>query len=612
MLQDKPSQVLIAALVALTLAFEFVNTSDGIVDGINNQINRVSWKTDLSRNDLYFTTGRSTFVNRTINHPTNNCLGYHACLIKDNQTVIATYKQDKLEPNVITFSSQNDNKDLTTTAKKYGCSLKVETYCSTHWMPPTIKGRIGCSVIVELHAPLYCDVKHTNHQVPCFAYNNQGQLIDLTRLIHSNGSDYSVKVYPEGKNSSSIIRFNVCNEASVSCGHGVAACYNDNSSSSEIGYLNQTSLRFDEKTEQVILKYIGTSTSTCKNGTSTQINFVCKEHNHLDPSHYDEDSCNHVLIWDTIYACPVETFTKPFNECPVKFPHEFNFDLLKVFNGTPLSLNNFDGEGSSFKFSVCGGMNSSCGSKSTKTTTACLTHTVNGSLTSEIFGSLGESNMVIVNDRLMLDYKPHSAKTCVVNSDKYSLSKVSHYGARIELICEKDAPLDAPRYIGFNDCIYTFEWPMKNICNEYSSTESIKLNETQIATTSLAPKITKKNEFTSPRLVTTKSLEDKRQQISNNTLVPGMRIPISKEEKLEKNEPIENNTRDWKESAQKFILVFLICISFVGFALGMIILDKKTQFSRPLRQMRGKLHHHDAPKPVPYSRMNQYNDFLDL
>lgn len=543
--------------------------------------------------------------------PHKECNASQACLIRKDK--VTGYKLQKNNGGYKFVYSSSDGK----------CFLKVVNYCNSAWQPPLFtKGVLNCDYLVEIHSPYACKTENSIIRDPCYTYNTNGDLVDLTPLIKTNGSDYSLDT-SLFKDFNLTFNINVCNEAHKTCGPQVAACASrPEQGHIEAGYTNSTHLSFNAQTNMAQMTYLGHINDNCDNNfITTTVNFKCGGSKIGVPKLLKHDNCKNEIEWQSVYACPVREIQKPFAECT--FKSEFNnldIDLNKVFNKT-LTVDNFDNENSTFIFTACQGI--LCGTKKTSQTSACLIKSKSNTTKAEIIGSVQYSSKKFVSDRLNLDYFSANDTSCELPPDNNGFKKIARQGARIEIFCERNASWPKPKFLGINDCIYTFEWGRVEMCFDLNSDiasptiPSIASNSTSTSTppnqTILmhpdprAPQATKLPSSSSP-------LISVGQKVESQSALPSPSKTSSQRTQSQPSKPSNNSPKsNWQEGGvQKFFMISLISIALVAFIVGMIIVDKKTKFSRPLRHFRGRLRRDDESKAVPYSRMNEFNVFLDL
>lgn len=372
--------------------------------------------------------------------------------------------------------------------------------------------RSKCSHTIEWHSPLTCHTNSTNYERPCYIYDPQGRLIDLTPLIKSDNSCYKVdtspitthknetqsKLQPNNWHPSQIKGFfmNVCNEAFDMCGPNVSACFMDPERGGlvEAGYNNLTSIKFDAKASNtVILTMQGHFKQQCENSRiKTVMRFVCKKRGIPKPEANGEginptyskllraDGCTNVLEWKSIHACPMtETQAPMLPDCKLRYePAGIDIDVSQMIKNTTLvEVPNIHGLNKKMVLGICKPVPTSynCEGKKTSSTSACLIDTSNNdggmesgntAKNSKIVATITKSTLRLADDRLYMESSAVN-RTCStpVGDARSGFNVTKQIGVRIEFYCSAKEQRE-PTYLGFDDCTYTFEWASPLMCFE--------------------------------------------------------------------------------------------------------------------------------------------------
>lgn len=612
----------------------------------------------------------TNFLTKSLGH----CANKSACLLQNGQ-YLESYEVDNKIPNKSKFNSikrsDGTTKSFNSTDLLFDCEGETEFtinhYCSTHWNPPAYIFKSACNHLIEWHSPLYCHKNSTNYERPCYIYDSLGKLIDLTPWILSNGSSYEVDV-----TNSSVKKFslNVCNEAHDTCGPNVSSCLVDeNNGLIESGFNNLTSIRYDTKDKSVHLTSLGQFNQQCEGSrVKTVVHFICENKiiTKTKPKLIRSSACEQIIEWQTIHACPVTEIKVPATNCKIKYPElGIDIDVKKLLKNVTQIEADFSIAGGIKKrmiFGVCQGLpRSGCGGKMSSSTSACLVDGISSGPStplqannSEIVGSITKSFIRFADDRLYLETSAHN-KTCSTKSRSLNVTK--QLGTRIELYCSAEAQ-EKPKYLGFEDCTYIFEWASPELCHEslapISSPKRMKSPSLSVVTpkppkvqpqettnksiTTSAPTQTKpsrKNPVVVEVDTKAKSAREKhvdtlnsaakitqqaikgmpaiaRQEATSSVVVAPTKAPIAGVDKVEIQPVPAKNLQPRMDSTHKFFMISMILMSLVGFVVVIFILDKKTRLRVPISAIRRRAGQAFQAQPVPYSRVDNFNDSLDL
>lgn len=631
--------VLTTILATLSTFVEQSQSNENVNDPFH-----LSWTTNQAGNqtkyDIIFSL-RAPIKNDP-NLPLVSCVGYNACLLKNDQ-FLKPYNLERERPNKDNFVFTSiDKKPLSidknvaaATNESSECdssTITIHNYCSTHWNPPTHKSNYNCNHVVEWHSPVSCPIHATNYEKPCYTFDTRGNLIDLTPWVLSNGSSYEIDI---GAFNQTIQKFylNVCNEAHRPCGPNVSSCYSGRNTHIESGYNNLTSIKYDSKDKTAILTSFGQYNEVCSDQrVKTVTRFVCKDKvfRNTRPKLIRTTVCENIIEWQTIHACPVTEYTAPAVNCSIHSEYQgINIDIKQIVNNlTSVEVKGIlmNGKKKNFMLGLCQGINRSklrCEGKSSALTAGCLydadsTSPVKTKNDSEIIGSISKSFVRLAEGRVYLEsFAPY--KTCNIPMGR-NFNATQQVGTRIEFFCSNKSD-EAPKYLGYNECMYLFEWGSEQMCLESFNGKEYENNRNQ--SVYLSDKELKIDLNEQPKNAREKHQEilndsekiiknsESHKSSSNNTGSPQTTTKdiIPKEPDVSHVVKPQSNSR--MNKLHKFFMIALIVMSLAGFIVVILILDRKTQFRFPLGNMRRQARQAFQPQPVPYTRVDQFND-LDL
>lgn len=520
------------------------------------------------------------------------------------------------EPVIRSDHNQSVNLSSTTNTQcDTGNTIRLLHYCSTHWNPPAYLTRLNCNHVVELHSPLRCHSDVINHEHPCYIYEPSGKLVDLTPWVLSDGSSYQVDT---GSTEIENFHINVCNEAHNSCGPNVSACFTDKQHGLiESGYNNLTSIKYDAKERAVLLTSLGHFKEQCEGSRmKTVIRFICKDKivTKAGPKLMRSSACENIIEWPTVRACPVSEVKSPITDCRIKFdPLGIDIDIKKITNNrTVVQVPNIKigDKNKTMLLGICQGLPraAACEGRSTATTTACLidanidNSTAKTANNSMIVGSSPKSQIRLADEHIYLESFAYN-KTCSERvRDGFNVTQ--QLGTRVEFYCSPKSQ-DAPTFLGFDDCVYVFEWGSPLMCletfampapNSQSTTETNSTRKsTRIEDAIVKPHVEIKDVFR----------EDSRKKARvEKASTQGPSIESSPEP-IMKSTKEANNKPPRMGNGHRFLMISLIIVSFGAFIVIIFVMDKKTRLRITLRQARQAF----QPNQQPYSRV--VND-LDL
>jgi cell division protein FtsL len=457
--------------------------------------------------------------------------------------------------------------------------------------------------MIEWHSPLTCHSNTTNNEHPCYIYEPSGKLIDLTPWILSNGSSHKIDT-----SNTTVKQFNlnICNEAHEPCGPNVSACFVDAGSNIvESGFNNLTSISYDVKDRAVLLTSLGHYKKDCDhNRVKTVVRFICKDRiiANSRPKLIRSTACESVVEWPSVYACPVDDVSEPETECSIKYePLGIDIDLRKLTNNRNLieiPNINLDGRNKTMVIGICQAIpkNYVCEGKLNSLTKACLIDaddkaTVRSANNSLVVGSITKSFIKLSDEKIYLESFAVN-RTCseAVHKD---FNVTQPVGTRIEFFCSAEAQ-SMPKFLGYDDCTYVFEWGSPVMCLETFSnlTAIVQQNQTKSNLTNI-PK-----QFANINIKDVIKSEDqkvelKKQNASKNDDKLATRTEPPKQPASRNNQPKMNGVH-------KFFMISLIVASFAAFIVIIFVLDKKTRLRVTLRQARQAF---QSNRQQPYSRV---------
>lgn len=567
-----------------------------------------------------------------------SCVGYNACLLKNGKFIKPYNLEKEQEDGSSHVFISVDKKPVTTnnttiTSETSECDnskITIHNYCSTHWNPPTHKSNYNCNHVIEWHSPVSCPIHATNYEKPCYVHDRHGNLIDLTPWVLSNGSSYDIDT---GSFNSTIQKFNlnVCNEAHDACGPNVSSCYTGRNTTVESGFHNLTSIKYDSKDKTAILTSFGHYNDVCSDHrVKTVTRFVCKDKifPNTRPKLIRTTVCENIIEWQTIHACPVSDYKVPATNCSISYePQGININLKQIFNNlshVEVKDISMDGKKKNFMLGLCQGIKQTtlrCEGKSSAQTTGCLydansTSPLKTKDNSEIIGSISKSFIRLSDGRVYLESFALN-KTCSIPMGR-NFNATQQIGTRIEFFCSSKDD-EVPKYLGYDECIYLFEWGFKSMClegfngslYENNGNRSIKLsdNELKIDLNEQPKSAKEKHQQTLSDSEKIISNSEVHVSSSNNNGSAEATEVIPKEPDVSSTVKPQNSSR--MNKLHKFFMIALIVMSLAGFIVVILILDRKTQFKFPLGNMRRQARQAFQPQPVPYTRVDQFND-LDL
>lgn len=476
-------------------------------------------------------------------------------------------------------------------------------------------------------------------------HNSNGKLIDLTPWIRSNGSSYAVDTsdYKDLKS----FHLNICNEAHQDCGPNVSACLVNGETHIESGYNNLTEIVYDNSKKAVTLTLGGQYNDTCPDKrVKTRVFFTCDNSttkNQYPKLAVQDKSCQYDILWTSVHACPVEEFQVPATQCRIK--HEGSsqdIDLNRlVKNDKVIEVPGItvDGKERTMLLSICRGLSSKkykCGGKESSLTNACLidSNTTISDLSasnSQAISSITKSTLRLADGRLHLE-SIAANKSCVIPiGPEFNITK--QLGTKLEFFCA-DQDDTKPTYLGFDGCTYLFEWGTRMMCNpipfrsipfDFELTKNITSSEgwqplrprdrnQPKAKAKGAEKSHKENMDDSKSVIASEEIKqelDKPRGATESTKSNQANSPTTSTDKSETNyQTLMDDSKMTKP--HKYFMIGLISITLTAFIVIIFILDKRTRLGLTLTSIRQQARQAFQAQPTPYTRVDQFNDSLDL
>lgn len=635
----------------------------------------LSWKQDLTRFDFVFslhgplknntrpTSDTTYFVTKTLNE---KCVNHSACLF-ENGTFLQLFDYDEIQSSAhksifLSKSSnpkQNHNSDTSSATYMQRCGeeslFTVFHYCSTHWNPPSYLNRFECAHTVEWHSPITCHKNTTNHEQPCYIYNSDGQLIDLTTWILSDGGSYLVDTSMITNTTIKEFHLNICNDAHKSCAPDVASCLlTDRGELIETGFNSRTSLKYVKRENATHLVTQGQVNPLCRDSrVKTTVKFKCGASSPSNkPKLLKNTPCENIIEWESIHACPMDEIKTPATNCRIR--HNLlgvELDLHKMSaNHSTVLVNNIkvDGQLKDMQLGICNGLpvkEITCEGQHRASTSACLIDNSIGSSVktrdnSKIVGSIMKSYIKLTDDRVHLESMAVNKSCSITQGPHFNITKP--LGTRIEFFCAPEQA-EKPEYLGFDDCVYVFEWGTPIMCLEHAplrskevalkdksnSKASGKEESSSNKPTVIVP-THNDDKYLSPEEKHKFTLDDAKKILdpAHNTSAIGLNndahtSPLTADttknsSNSQSNKPNLVDTKQEEQikpkmgNLQKVFMIGLIVMSLSAFIITIFILDKKTRLRVPIAAIRRRAGQAFQPVPVPYSRVNRFNDSLDL
>lgn len=635
----------------------------------------MSWRRDYTRYDFVFSLyGPLTNNSRPISDATHfltktisdKCANSSACLLENGTLVeLFDFEEQQSSTHRSLFLSQNNtlkkqtdglniastNSYLNSCGKE--SHITIFHYCSTQWNPPVYLNRYECTHSIEWHSPITCHKNTTNHEQPCYIYNSDGRLIDLTSWILSDGSSYSVDTSMISNSTIKKFHLNICNDAHKSCAPNVASCLvNNQGDLVETGFNNLTSLKYVRRENATHLVTQGQINPHCQDSRiKTTVKFLCKVSSpNPKPKLLKSTPCENIIEWESIHACPMDEIKTSAMNCRIR--HNLlnvELDLRKMAaNQSSVLVNDIriDGQLRDMQLGICQGLKDiTCEGQNKASTSACLidksvSANVKTKVNSKTVGSILKSSIKLTDDRVYLESSAVNKSCSIAEGPHFNITKP--LGTRIEFFCASEQA-EKPKFLGFDDCVYVFEWGTPIMCLEHALVDYQdtipEIKNTHSSTTEKpepkpipVPKVVSTSDETqhlSPKDKHKMTLDDAKKVSEHSQNDAGVesheyhnKQPSPADTKTTHSTQTDKQslvdiklveqTKPKMGSFQKVFMIGLIVMSLSAFIVAIFILDKKTRLRVPIAAIRRRAGQAFQPAPVPYSRVDRFNDSLDL
>lgn len=511
------------------------------------------------------------------NETLKGCDGSRACLLKDSQ-IEQTYPALKFSKSQIIIETGDQPENH--------ARVKIQLACNRHWAPPRHIISQDKTKLLEWKSPISCPPSDYLER-PCYVHTRNGDLIDLSPLIRNQQNNHNVST----GSFSQLKNFNlaVCSRSSF-CKKEASYCYEDAVGQRVDGDNDLGNLIFDDKTSNVRLILSGPKEDSCpKNKRNVEVVFKCKDslHSPRYPSIVKHDKCGTSIEWYTTYACPTHEISSP-SSCSItakSYNVTFNFTEITGKESIEIPNLNLNGRNKTIALNICGAFDKNilnCRSKSTNQVSACIFDSDSkkeklDKKNSEILGDINNSGMKF-EDGMFYWESSSPDRECKPKDLSTSI------GARLDFLCsEKETE---PIFQGIQNCFHQFKWSSPKFCLPKLPVPASTMEPQD----PIAPGAAKTNSTTPALIPTSKPNGHQDNPISLITTPE----PISnkhKESDTAKNDAtVSTSTLQSKikpepqkmNSSHKFFMVGLIALLLVGFVVGILVLDQRTQLSIPL------------------------------
>ncbi|KAL5265715.1 hypothetical protein ACHWQZ_G006428 [Mnemiopsis leidyi] len=373
-----------------------------------------------------------TVYNQTALHI--NLCGSAASCQGDSACYASGDGQITLLGNVSSAEAQEDYINVTLTRDLV--TTHVTLLCGNSLGRPEVQLLKDSHVVLIWETLAACRNVQTADTVPCYAYNQQRELIDLGDLA---GNNYHIPI----ANSSVSIYFSLCGPVTGdnSCAGG-GACYKDATGKlKNIGDVTHGP-HVSSQDGGVVLSYLTRQQSQSCPTLTTIIVLACTPHQETPPILiYLDQVCTYNIVWRTAHACPVT----PIHDVGCKLQARgTNYDL------SPLAGKDYyaDKDNHRYALRVCGNIPDGC---SGNAASGCITDTASPRAWS--MGSYHEGNLVWDDTGLTMLYNGGS-----------QCSKGQVRSTKILFVCDKNAGEGAPVITETFYCFYSFIWRTKYAC----------------------------------------------------------------------------------------------------------------------------------------------------
>lgn len=311
--------------------------------------------------------------------------------------------------------------------------------------------------------------------------------------------------------------------------------------------------------------------------------------------------------------------------CSLKTGNVF-LDFTKILPPSKLGVRKYlitpEIQNRSMVLSFCSGIDKKsmwCEGRNSSLSAACLyDKTVPlmklNTTTSTIVGAINQSSFVydLESEKPELYWISHSKdKNCHENGK----SSQTHVKVSFECLEHNKTPTDTPEYANFGNCTYTFRWALSE---EFCSLLKPKISTIEHLNNSTPTGDKNKTASSTPHGMPSQDHHDNKTtsgaDLHDSTLKQTQSIINNHQSSTTPKPKILDDTKTKSSKMNTLHKVFmtgLIVLSLVGFVIGLLILDRKTQLRIPLGNLAGRSRFNQ--RSVPYNRMgNSVGSGLDL
>lgn len=364
----------------------------------------------------------------------------------------------------------------------------------------------------------------------CYVYDEKGNERDLSPLIHETGyevvaSSHSLAQFahlathldkrelnvPESRINSGFY-INVCSEVKHLCNTGPSdsgnmACYRNGSKVLALGDMRKTTIDYDDKSDEVVLRSSAPSVKTddCPDGLKSVIRFKCPHHSTGEIDSYSAlgsrrpfvvstSTCEVIIEWETDYACPTQALEGNYQTCIIRdesTQRQIDLSPLKAkgfqrlsklsINFDEFSIHPTDAD-DEIVLKVCNSFNitepihtTHCG-EDWSGSSVCLRSTseAGNSSTNSVIGSMKDAKFRYADGLVSLRY-PTRKGHCVSPHLAEYVSEADGPSTLITFPCNESAGFGSPVFAGYDDCVYRIEWPTNLTCHKQDLSYSYRL-----------------------------------------------------------------------------------------------------------------------------------------
>ncbi|XP_062610067.1 cation-independent mannose-6-phosphate receptor-like [Saccostrea cucullata] len=335
-----------------------------------------------------------------------------------------------------------------------------------------------CTSYFEWRTSYACqNIPVSHHEVPCYVYDEQGRLYDLSALVKTTesylvdsaeGWDFYINVCRDITSGSS--------SKTSRCPAGSAACRMNNSTVIDMGHTTQR-LKMDTSGHLTLTYNSSVTVTGCTFNPTTTIQFVCPEAGGSEDPELEFDfNCQYRVLWKTEHACPEVAITS--STCQLSNPQRnLDVDLTPLTNPPGVDkpyevyVNASRSSPHSLKYfiNVCGELGIQCPDEDHVRGVAVCQTMVGNSGWGHVLGNTDHQVLKYVDGLLTLTYK--GGEKC--NHNKFQRETI------ITFHCNHSAGNGGKGWPVFNreeDCTYLFDWDTKYACLDHPVIEDCRVN----------------------------------------------------------------------------------------------------------------------------------------